>query len=46
VPFVIYDPERVWKIKEGLHTLANVAPTIAALLGLKPYDCWEESLLE
>ncbi len=46
VPFVIWDPENAWRIKQGQHTLANIAPTIARLLGLTPYDSWEESLLE
>ena len=26
--------------------LANVAPTVVGLLGLKPYDCWEKSMLK
>ena len=31
-------------MKDGSFGLANVAPTVAELLGLKPYDCWEESI--
>ena len=35
------------ELKEGTHFgLANVAPTVAGLLGLKPYECWEESMLK
>ena len=45
VPFIIYDPGVQHTIKEGHFGLANVAPTVATLLGLKAPDCWEESML-
>ena len=32
-------------LKEGHFGLANVAPTVATLLGLKAPACWEESML-
>ena len=47
VPFIVYDKDEKHELKEGNHFgLANVAPTVAGLLGLKPYDCWEESMLK
>ena len=46
VPFFIFDKDERHEMKEGKFGLANVAPTVAELLGLKPYDCWEESMLK
>lgn len=46
VPFIIYDKDERHEMKEGHFGLANVAPTVAELLGIKPYDCWEESMLK
>ena len=47
VPFIVYDKDEKHELKEGTHFgLANVAPTVAELLGLKPYECWEESMLK
>ena len=47
VPFIVYDKDERHELKEGNHFgLANVAPTVAQLLGLKPFDCWEESMLK
>ena len=46
VPFIVYDKDERHELKEGSgFGLANVAPTVAQLLGIKPYDCWEESML-
>ena len=45
VPFIIYDNNTVYKIKEGAFGLANVAPTIAAIFGLEAPACWEESMI-
>ncbi len=45
VPFIIYDKDTRYKIKEGEYGLANVAPTIATLFGLEAPDCWEESMV-
>jgi 2,3-bisphosphoglycerate-independent phosphoglycerate mutase len=45
VPFIIYDGEMRHEMKDGKFGLANVAPTIASLMGLTPYDGWEESML-
>ena len=45
VPFIVYDPGVEHTLKEGKFGLANVAPTVATLLGLTPPTCWEESML-
>ena len=46
VPFIIYDKDHDWKIKDGKFGLANVAPTVAQLLGLTPPACWMEGMLK
>ena len=47
VPFIIHDPdERHEMDTESPFGLANVAPTVVELLGIKPYDCWEKSMLK
>ena len=45
VPFVIYGPGGEYAIKKGNYGLANVAPTIAALLGLDQPKSWEKSMI-
>ena len=45
VPFIIYDKDHQWTIKEGHFGLANVAPTIVKMMGLTAPDCWEESMV-
>lgn len=45
VPFIIYDKAARHELKDGDFGLANVAPTIADLMGIKPFDSWEESML-
>ncbi len=45
VPFIIYDSERNFAIKEGEYGLANVAPTVAAIFDLKAPECWEASMI-
>ncbi len=45
VPFIIYDSERNFVIKEGEYGLANVAPTVAAIFDLKAPECWEASMI-
>ena len=45
VPFIIYDTDRAWTIREGNYGLANVAPTIVKMLGLEAPDCWEDSMV-
>ncbi len=46
VPFIIYDKDERHELREGKFGLANVAPTIAGLMGIKPFDSWEESMLK
>lgn len=43
VPFVILD--KAYTIKDGEYGLANVAPTVAAMFGLKAPECWEKSMI-
>ena len=45
VPFIIYDNDVDYKIKPGSYGLANVAPTVAKILGLEAPDCWEDSMI-
>ena len=45
VPFVIYDKDQQWNIREGQFGLANVAPTILKMMGLQAPACWEESMV-
>ena len=46
VPFIIYNSDVKKLTAEGKVGLANVAATVVELLGLKPMDCWEPSLIE
>ncbi|MBP3412888.1 MAG: 2,3-bisphosphoglycerate-independent phosphoglycerate mutase [Oscillospiraceae bacterium] len=45
VPFIVYDKDTAYTLKEGSFGLANVAPTVATLLGLEAPACWEESMI-
>ncbi len=45
VPFIIYDKERSFAVKDGSFGLANVAPTVVKLMGLEAPACWEESII-
>ncbi len=45
VPFIIYDKDHNWVIKEGSYGLANVAPTIVKMMGLEAPACWEASMI-
>ncbi len=45
VPFIIYDKDETWVIREGHYGLANVAPTIVKMMGLTAPECWEESMI-
>ena len=45
VPFIIYDKDNNWTIKEGHFGLANVAPTVVKMMGLTAPSCWEESMV-
>jgi 2,3-bisphosphoglycerate-independent phosphoglycerate mutase len=46
VPLILVEPNQQHALKEGSYGLANVAATVAELLGLTPPSCWEESLLQ
>ena len=45
VPFIIYDKDTQWTIKEGAYGLANVAPTVVKMMGLTAPECWEASMI-
>ena len=45
VPFIIYDKDRSYVIKDGAYGLANVAPTVVAMMGLTAPACWEDSMV-
>ena len=45
VPFIIYDADKKWDVKEGAYGLANVAPTIVKMMGLTAPACWEDSMV-
>ena len=45
VPFIIYDKDQEWVVKDGAYGLANVAPTIVKMMGLTAPSCWEESMV-
>ena len=45
VPFIIWDPDTKYVIKDGAYGLANVAPTIVKMMGIEAPACWEESMI-
>ncbi len=45
VPFIIYDKNTEYTIKEGSYGLSNVAPTVAKVLGIEAPSCWEDSMI-
>jgi len=45
VPFIIYDKDYNWEIKDGTYGLANVAPTIVKMMGFEAPACWEDSMI-
>ena len=45
VPFIIWDEETRYELKDGAFGLANVAPTIVKLMGFEAPACWEESMI-
>lgn len=45
VPFIIYDKDVSYTIKDGAYGLANIAPTVVKMLGLTAPDCWEASMI-
>ena len=45
VPFIIWDKETRYELKDGAYGLANVAPTIVKMMGLEAPACWEDSMI-
>ncbi len=45
VPFIIYS-KNAYEVKDGSFGLANVAPTVAKIFGIDPYNSWEESVIK
>jgi len=45
VPFIIYDKDESWTLKDGAFGLANVAPTVVKMMGLNAPACWEDSMV-
>ncbi|MBQ8171866.1 MAG: 2,3-bisphosphoglycerate-independent phosphoglycerate mutase [Oscillospiraceae bacterium] len=45
VPFIIYDKDVKYTIKDGSYGLANVAPTVVKMFGLNAPECWEDSMI-
>ena len=45
VPFIIWDDETRYELKDGAYGLANVAPTIVKMMGFEAPACWEESMI-
>lgn len=45
VPFIIYDKDVKYEIKDGEYGLANVAPTVVKMFGLTAPDCWQSSMI-
>ena len=45
VPFIIWDPDTKYEIKDGEYGLANVAPTIVKMMGFEAPACWEKSMI-
>ena len=42
---IVYDKDTAYSLKEGSFGLANVAPTVAAMMGIEAPECWEESMI-
>ncbi|MDD7772385.1 MAG: 2,3-bisphosphoglycerate-independent phosphoglycerate mutase [Firmicutes bacterium] len=45
VPFIIYDPDTRYELKQGSFGLSNVAPTLVKMMGLEAPACWQESMI-
>ena len=45
VPFIIYDRDTRYELKEGSYGLANVAPTVVKLMDIPAPACWEASMV-
>ena len=45
VPFIIYDKDTQYTIKDGNYGLSNVAPTVIKMLGLEAPASWQPSMI-
>ena len=45
VPFIVYDNDTSYVLKDGAFGLSNVAPTVLRLLGIKAPACWDASMI-
>ena len=45
VPFIIWDNETKYEIRDGAYGLANVAPTIVRMMDIEAPACWEASMI-
>ena len=45
VPFIVYDKDHRYTLKDGSYGLANVAPTVAKLMDIPAPACWEDSMI-
>lgn len=45
VPFIIYDPDTRYALKDGSYGLANVAPTVVKLMDIPAPACWEAPMV-
>ena len=45
VPFIIYDKDTTYTIKEGNYGLSNVAPTVIKMFGLEAPSSWQPSMI-
>ena len=46
VPFIIVDDEIKYEIADGNFGLANIAPTVVKMFGLKAPSCWEKPIIK
>ena len=46
VPFIVVDKDENYEVKQGAFGLANVAATVAQMLGIEKPAMWEESILK
>lgn len=45
VPFIIYDKDVKYTIKDGNYGLSNVAPTVVKMFGLEAPSSWRDSMI-
>ena len=45
VPFIIYDKDTTFTLKDGTYGLANVASTLTKIMDITPPTCWETSMI-